>query len=119
MCELVGAPVPPEEESLDLARRAAEYVIPRVRSALPGAIEAICTLHARGYTLHTASGEYSVELRAYLEAMGVRSCFGRCYGPDLINTLKEWPEYYARLFADAGVDPRTALVVDDNAGPLR
>src|SRR5207249_3947439 len=56
MCERVGVPAPPEEESLDLSRRAAAYVTCRVRAAFPGAIEALQTLHTRGYLLHTASG---------------------------------------------------------------
>jgi hypothetical protein len=50
-----------------------------------------------------------------LEGMGVRRCFGRLYGADLINTFKEGSEYYARLFADAGIQPAAALVVDDSA----
>jgi HAD superfamily hydrolase (TIGR01509 family) len=45
--------------------------------------------------------------------MGVRGCFDRLYGSDLVTVGKEGPEYYRRSFADAGVDPRDALVVDD------
>jgi FMN phosphatase YigB (HAD superfamily) len=51
--------------------------------------------------------------------MGVRHCFHRLYGPDLVNRLKEGTEYYARIFADAGVAPDEALVVDDNPLVLR
>ena len=51
--------------------------------------------------------------------MSVRDCFGRLYGPDLIRTLKEGPAYYARIFADAGVDPVRSLVVDDTPLALR
>ncbi|MGH2369108.1 MAG: HAD hydrolase-like protein, partial [Chloroflexota bacterium] len=112
---LVGLPPPSEDESFDLAERATEYVTPRVRSTFGGVVEAIRALHTGGYRLHTASGERSIELDGYLTGMGVRSCFGRLYGPDLINTFKEGPEYYARIFADAGVPPVQALVVDDNA----
>ena len=46
--------------------------------------------------------------------MGVRDCFGRLYGPDLIETLKEGPEYYERIFADLGIAAAEALVVDDS-----
>jgi hypothetical protein len=60
-------------------------------------------LQACGYRLRTASGECSAELAGYLEGMGVRHCFQRLYGPDLVNTLKEGTDYYARIFADAGV----------------
>lgn len=114
MCQLVGITRPPEEESIELARQAEAYITRRVHSAFPGAIEAICHLHAQGYTLHTASGESSLHLQGYLEAMNVRECFGRLYGSDLLDTLKEKPEYYERLFADALITPGDALIVDDN-----
>ena len=48
----------------------------------------------------------------------MRRCFGRLYGADLIGTFKEGPEYYARLFADAGVQPVEALAVDDSTDAL-
>jgi HAD superfamily hydrolase (TIGR01509 family) len=119
MCALVEACMPPEEEGIALAHRAAAYVTRRVRSAYPGAIAAIRHLHDRGYRLHTASGECSAELAGYLEGMGVRHYFQQLYGPDLVNMLKEGPEYYARVFADAGVAPDEALVVDDSPVVLR
>jgi HAD superfamily hydrolase (TIGR01509 family) len=50
--------------------------------------------------------------------MTVRDCFGRLYGPDLVNTPKEGPRYYERIFADAGVDPADAVVIDDFPGAL-
>jgi HAD superfamily hydrolase (TIGR01509 family) len=99
---------------VELARRASASIVRRVHSAFPGAVEAIRTLHARGFTLHTASGESSRELAGYLEAMGARDCFGRLFGPDLIDTHKAGPEFYTCLLADAGVAPEAALVVDDN-----
>ena len=114
MCTALGLPTPPDDEAVALARAATDYVTRRVQSAFPGAVEAIRTLHAQGYTLHTASGEPSQDLDGYLSGMGVRACFGRLYGPDLIDTLKAGPDYYARLLADAGVDPTDALFVDDN-----
>ena len=114
MCELVGIETPPEEECLRLARHAAAFITRRVRAAFPGVIDTIRTLHRQGYPLHTASGESSLDLEGYLQAMGVRDCFGRLYGPDLIETLKEGPEYYERIFTDLGIAAAEALVVDDS-----
>ncbi len=114
MCEVVGIAAPAEAECVALARCAVASIIPRVRAAFPGVVDAIRTLHSQGYTLHTASGEPSSHLAGYLEGMGVRGCFGRLYGPDLIDTFKEGPEYYDRIFADVGIAPADALVVDDN-----
>jgi hypothetical protein len=88
MCELVGVPTPPEEEAIELARRAVAYITSRVHAAFPGAVDTIRILHSQGYTLHTASGESSIDLAGYLDAMGVRACFGRLYGPDLINSCQ-------------------------------
>lgn len=114
MCEEVGIAPPEEEKLIELAHRATAWIIPRVRSAFPGAVGAILELHRQGYTLHTASGGSSTDLDAYLTSMGVRECFGRLYGPDLINTFKFRPSYYERIFADLGILPAEALVVDDN-----
>ncbi len=118
MCALLDLPTPPEEECLDLAYRALGWITRRIQAALPGAVEAIRLLHRQGYALHTASGSCSLELAGSLEGLGVRQCFGRLYGADLVNTFKAGPAYYARLFADAGVQPEGALVVDDSAEAL-
>ncbi|MGN6361396.1 MAG: HAD family hydrolase [Thermomicrobiales bacterium] len=114
MCVLVGVLAPSEAECLALAQDAEEWIIGQVRAAFPGAADAIHTLYERGYILHTASGEASAELNGYLTGMGVRECFDRLYGPDLLDCFKTGPEYYARLLADAGVAPADALIVDDS-----
>ncbi len=113
MCKLVSVPIPDEEQCYRLAVEAIVAIIPRVRSAFPGATDAIRAFHERGYTLYTASGSHSREIEGYLEAMGVRNCFQRLYGADLIDTFKAGPAYYERIFADTGVEPASALVVDD------
>ncbi len=118
MCELLDLPTPPKEECLDLAYCALGWITRRIHAALPGAVEAIHLLHRQGYVLHTASGSCSLELAGAFEGMGVRHCFGSLYGADLINTFKEGPEYYAHLFADVGIQPEEALVVDDSAEAL-
>ena len=115
MCRRVGIPLPAAPESYVLARAAVAYITRRVRAAFPGTIEAIRQVRHDGYTLYTASGEPSWELEGYLGGMGVRDCFTRLYGPDLIDVFKVGSAYYARIFADAGVEPARALVVDDNA----
>ena len=39
-------------------------------------------------------------------------------GADLLNTLKEGPEYYIRLFADLQIAHHDALIVDDSPRAL-
>lgn len=114
MCQQLGRPVPPDERALAICHEATNFVTPRVDSAFPGAVAAIRTLVAQGYTLHTASGEDSIELHGYLTGMNVRDCFGHLYGPDLIGTLKVGPAYYERLLADCGRPATQALFVDDS-----
>jgi HAD superfamily hydrolase (TIGR01509 family) len=118
MCSLLNLPTLPEEECLDLAYRALGSITCRIQAALPGAVEAIRLLYHQGYALHTASGSCSLELAGTLEGLGVRHCFSHLYGADLVNTFKAGPAYYARLFADAGCTPASALVVDDSAEAL-
>jgi putative hydrolase of the HAD superfamily len=71
-----------------------------------------------GFKLFTASNEDSRELNGYLRGMGVRQYFDTLYGSDLVNRGKYSAEYYRRVFADSGVDPKHALVVDDNPNCL-
>jgi HAD superfamily hydrolase (TIGR01509 family) len=119
MLDRLGLPRPDDDERLRLYAEATVFVTRRVQAAIPGAVEAIRELRAAGYALVTASGEESFALEGYLAAMGVRDCFGaRLYGPDLVGVIKAGPGYYRRVFADAGVDPADALVVDDGQEPV-
>ncbi len=102
-----------DEEWMRLAREVSEFVTLNVRSAYPGAVDAIKQLSGRGFELHTASNEVSWELDGYLRGMGVRDLFGSLYGPDLIDADKHDAEYYMKMFRDSGVDPREAVVVDN------
>ncbi len=115
MRRIVGVASPSADDAYSMARRATAFVTRRVRAAFPGAIEAIRLLRRDGYTLYTASGEPSEDLDGYLDGMGVRACFIRLYGPDLVGAFKVGPAYYERIFADAGIDPAQAVVVDDSA----
>jgi HAD superfamily hydrolase (TIGR01509 family) len=115
MCRWVGVDEPPEEQIDALCREATDWITRRVEAPLRGAPETVQRLSRDGYRLFTASGEDSVALDGYLSAMGIRDCFGeRLYGPDLIGVLKSGPWFYEGIFADAGVDPADALVIDDS-----
>jgi phosphoglycolate phosphatase-like HAD superfamily hydrolase len=118
MCALQNMPIPSVEECMDLAYRANTWISRRIRAAVPGAAQAVRLLYSQGYRLHTASGSCSIEVAGYLEGMGVRHYFGRLYGAELINAFKQGPQYYEGIFADAGVRPTEALVVDDSVEAL-
>lgn len=119
MCALLNIPRPPDEESVLLAERANNWITSQVRADFPGAADAIRLLWRQGHILYTASGESSSDLENYLGNMGVRDCFTRLYGGDLINTLKAGPDFYEKLLADSGVLPADAIVVDDNVKVLK
>ena len=118
MCSRVGVPGPPSSEIDDLANAAQRYVCERCRSAYPDVTGAVFMLAREGLALHTASGESSDQLGAYLRGMGVRDCFDRLYGPDLVDRFKNGPQFYAAILADSGVDPREAVIVDDSPAAL-
>jgi FMN phosphatase YigB (HAD superfamily) len=112
MCAVVGVEPPVEDECLRLAREAAGYIQPKVRAAHPGAAETVRQL-SRSFPLYTAAGGASYELKMMFEPLGIIGCFKRIYGPDLVNVPKMGPAFYRAIFADAGVDSATALVVDN------
>jgi FMN phosphatase YigB (HAD superfamily) len=115
MAQFVGVESPADdEECFALSHEASAYITRRVRAAFPGAIDAIRELGGR-YVLRTASNEHSHDLLGYLEGMEVAYLFRGFYGGDLLSATKHEASYYPRLFADAGVDPATSLVVDDKA----
>ena len=118
MCSLVGVPGPLPDEIDDLVTAAQRYACERCRSAYPDVIGAVFLLAREGLALHTASGETSAQLAAYLRGMGVRDCFDRLYGTDLVDRFKCGPAYYAAIVADSGVDPHEAVVVDDSPEAL-
>jgi phosphoglycolate phosphatase-like HAD superfamily hydrolase len=118
MCNRVGVPAPAPEACLALGLAAEDFVIPHVRSAYPGVVDAVRALRAAGYTLHTASGSSSRTLALYLDGMGVRACFGRLYGPDLIDTFKNGPAFAAGILADLGLPAAEALFLDDSRKAL-
>ncbi len=98
------------EEVFNSAR---DYVIPKVRSAIPGVIHAVKELAAKGFNLYTAAGAVSIEMKMYLEGLGISQYFIEYYGPDLINTWKSGPDYYKAIFNHSGVDPKKSIIIDD------
>lgn len=116
MCARVGVSAPPDQQIDDLFWESIAWITARVKADAPGAAEAVRWLQANDYRLFTASGEDSISLNGYLSAMGIRDCFGeRLYGPDLLGVIKSGVWFYERLFAESGIAPNDALVIDDSA----
>lgn len=113
MCARVGVECP--DDASELAERAMRYVRRRLDLGTPEAPAIIRALRARGLTLHLASGDESAHLADYLEDHGVRDCFERLYGADLVDTHKNSSDFYRAILDDSGADPARAAVVDDSA----
>ncbi len=106
--------IPPLNLNIEeIYNSARDYVIPKVQSAIPGVINSIKELYAKKFTLYTAAGAVSIEMKMYLEGMGIIHCFKEFYGPDIINTWKSGPDYYKTIFNHSGVDPKKSIIIDD------
>jgi len=117
MCAAVGVQVEPGDID-ELVEAAHRYITRNADCAYPESAQAIRDVARSGISLHTASGETSLQLDGYLRAMGLRELFDRLYGTDLIDRFKNGPHYYAAILADSGVDPADAVAVDDSADAL-
>ena len=113
MFKEAGKILPKDINIEELYNSARDYVIPKVRSAIPGVIDSIKELFARGFILYTAAGAVSIEMKMYLDGLGVSQYFVEYYGPDLINTWKSGPDYYKAIFNHSGVDPTKSIIIND------
>ncbi len=109
--DAMSLPVPPDAEQHSV--RMQFDALSKCDAAFPGAAKALATLSRQGYTLHMASGQESEYLRGGLTGMGIARYVGHLFGPDLVDCAKEGPEFYARVFAAAGVRSEEVIVVDD------
>jgi FMN phosphatase YigB (HAD superfamily) len=114
MCEMVGVPRPQAQDAERIANDTLRYVRERVGIKVPAIVGRLRALRQRGLVLHVASGDAHEDLVQYLDAIGAREIFDRVYGTDLLNVWKSSAAYYRAVLVDTGVDPATALVVDDS-----
>lgn len=115
MCDCVGITPPPDDDAVTMYGDLSTYIGQRATSAIAGAADAVLTLRRAGYTLHTASGTASWELRGIMANMGIAEAISGLYGPDLVDHVKYGPAFYQRVFAHAGVAPSKALVIESDS----
>ena len=114
MCEMVRLEKPPEKEAVRIANDTLRYVRERVGIPVPAIAERLRSLRERGLTLHVASGDAYDDLHQYLTTIGVRDIFDRVYGSDLLDVWKSSSAYYRAILRETGVDPSSAIVIDDS-----
>ena len=111
MCEKVG--VPPPRDAGALADDTYRWVAARVAAPMPGVIDALRSLKARGLRLFTSTSQPSSEIGGYLEAIGVRELFDATYGTDIIDRWKTNAGFYRKILEHSGVRAENAATVDD------
>ncbi|MCE7741364.1 MAG: HAD hydrolase-like protein [Candidatus Heimdallarchaeota archaeon] len=114
MFEYVGVPPPAKNLYKEIYFDVIDWITPNVKSSFSGVSDTIKSLHNQGFKIYTASAEHSSELKGYLRGMRVKEYFTNFYGPDLINTHKTSELFYEKIFKDIGLNPRRAIVLDDN-----
>lgn len=115
--EQVGVGATPEEA----ARRTIEGMAEHHRRGLvllPGAIEAVAAMAARG-PIAIASSSPVVLIRAAIEAMGVADLFGAVVSTEEVPRGKPFPDGYLEACRRLGVDPTQCVAVEDTAGGIR
>ncbi len=115
MCAYIGLTPPPDDDAVTLYTDLSTYIGERATAAIAGATDAVLALHRGGYTLYTASGTPSWELRGILAKMGIAGAFSELYGPDVVDHVKYGPAFYQKVFAHAGVAPCSALVIESDS----
>ena len=116
MCAYVGISPPHDDNAVTLFRQLSSYVSARANSAIAGAADAVLSLHRAGYTLYTASGTPSWELRGIMAKMGIVETFSALYGPDIVDHVKHGHAFYQKVFDHAGVAPSRAVVIESDSG---
>jgi phosphoglycolate phosphatase len=80
---------------------------------LPGVIDAVAALEARGHPMAVASNKPAPFSRMILDAKGVGRWFLDVGGPDADTPPKPDPTMLRRLMEGAGASPRETVVVGD------
>jgi beta-phosphoglucomutase-like phosphatase (HAD superfamily) len=114
MCSLVGTRTPPEDIATSIVREAYIYVSKHARAEIEGAADSILKLFRAGYSLYSASGTPSWELKEIFKRMGIRDAFSDLFGPDLVDHVKYGAEFYDRIFKQANVSPSECIVIESS-----
>ncbi|MCH7953608.1 MAG: hypothetical protein IIC25_06925, partial [Chloroflexi bacterium] len=91
MCAHVGITPLRDDDAVTVYKELSIYIGERANSEIVGAADAVLSLHRAGYTLYTASGTPSWELRGIGAKMGIGEAFSGLYGPDLVDHVKYGP----------------------------
>lgn len=86
--------------------------------ALPGALDAVRALHARGYAIGLATNDSARGAETTLNVFGIASLFTATLGYDSVKHPKPAPDALVEFAARAGCRPDEVAMVGDNAHDL-
>jgi HAD superfamily hydrolase (TIGR01509 family) len=113
----LGVPDAPDAISDAVVARVLEAYRHRL-PLLPGAVDTVRTL-ARRWPLGLASSSNRVVIELFLERSGLEDCFRAVVSSEEVPRGKPAPDVYLAALKALGVDPRTAVAVEDSANGIR
>jgi HAD superfamily hydrolase (TIGR01509 family) len=103
-------------ELFEAAYNAHDRSIRDTLPALPGVVELVEALDARGVPLGVASSSSRAWLDRHLERLGLAERFGTLVGADLVGGVgKPAPDVYLKACADLGAEPTRSVALEDSA----
>lgn len=114
MCSLMSVPMPHDDIVFRIAREAAIFTGKHAQTEIEGATDLVWKLFGSGYTLYTASGSPSWELKEIFTRMGINNAFGGLYGPDIVEKVKYGAKFYKQIFAHSDVTPSECVVIESS-----
>lgn len=105
----------PEEELFALRQRFFDVICAHAElEPMPGVVELIAALHARGTTLAITSSAVRSSIEAILVRLGLRDAFSLIVDGSEVTHGKPDPEAYLVTARKLGVAPETCVVVEDS-----
>ena len=116
--EHVGLREPPPTINAEVVRRMLERYETEL-PVVPGAVEAVRSLHAAGLVLGVASSSNRELIDAVLERLGVGELFAVTVSSEEVGRGKPAPDVYLEACRRLGVEPPRCVAVEDSASGIR
>lgn len=105
-------------EKIVLSDRAAAEHASKCAEPVPGAVEAVRALQAKGHRMAVATNDAEFGGRKGMEAIGLADAFETVFGYDSVANPKPAPDMVFAFARHAGLEPREIAVIGDNTHDL-
>jgi phosphoglycolate phosphatase len=106
------------KEKTTLSDRAAAAHASKYAEPVPGVVEAVRALQARGYRMAVATNDAEFGGRKGMEAIGLGDAFEAVFGYDSVANPKPAPDMVLAFARHARLEPREIAVIGDNTHDL-